>query len=94
LNLAFGDQGIFVRRSVYGNIGGFSPLPLMEDVDFMRRLARSGPIAFPPLRAFTSPRRWERRGLVSTTLSIWWLLGLYALGRPPRELAMMYEEGA
>jgi rSAM/selenodomain-associated transferase 2 len=91
LRLAYGDQGIFVRRRVYGNIGGFSPLPLMEDVDFMRRLVQAGPVSFPPLRAFTSPRRWERHGLLATTLSNWWILGLYALGRPAGELAKLYE---
>src|SRR6266540_3604732 len=57
--LSYGDQGLFVRRGVYGMIGGFPPLPLMEDVVFVRRLSRVGVLAFPTVRALTSARRWE-----------------------------------
>ena len=87
LRLPYGDQAIFVRRSAYRDVGGFPPLPLLEDVAFIRRLAGVGPLAFPPQRAFTSARRWERRGLVSTTLRNWCLLALYASGWRPRVLA-------
>jgi rSAM/selenodomain-associated transferase 2 len=88
--LPFGDQGIFVRRETYEATGGFPPFPLMEDVAFINRLARKGRLAFPPVRAFTSPRRWERSGILNTTLRNWWLLGLYAAGLPPQRLAKMY----
>jgi rSAM/selenodomain-associated transferase 2 len=90
LRLPFGDQGIFVRRGAYAATGGFPPLPLMEDVAFIQLLAREGPLAFPPVRAFTSPRRWERSGLVATTLRNWLALGLYAVGLPPHRLARMF----
>jgi rSAM/selenodomain-associated transferase 2 len=90
LRLPYGDQGLLVRRDVYDRIGGFPPLPLMEDVEFVRRLSRTGPLAFPRVRAFTSPRRWERRGILATTLRNWWLLSLYARGRPPERLARLY----
>jgi len=89
--LPFGDQGIFVRRPSYAATGGFPPIPLMEDVAFVKRLALEGRLAFPPVRAFTSPRRWERAGIVSTTVRNWWLLGLYAAGLPPQRLARMYD---
>jgi len=89
--LPYGDQGLFVRREIYGMIGGFPPLPLMEDVAFVRRLIGAGGLAFLPVRAFTSPRRWERRGIVATTVRNWWLLGLYAFGRPPDRLARVYD---
>jgi len=89
--LPFGDQGIFARRAAYAAAGGFPPFPLMEDVAFVRRLAREGRLAFPRARAFTSARRWERAGVVATTLRNWLLLGLYAAGRPPGRLARMYE---
>jgi len=89
--LPFGDQGIFVRRPSYLAAGGFPPFPLMEDVAFVKRLARVGRLAFPRVRAFTSPRRWERAGIVTTTVRNWWLLGLYAAGLPPQRLARMYD---
>lgn len=89
--LPYGDQGLFVRREVYGMIGGFPPFPLMEDVAFVRRLRRAGCLALLRARAFTSPRHWERRGIVATTVRNAWLLGLYALGQPPDRLARIYE---
>jgi rSAM/selenodomain-associated transferase 2 len=91
LGLPYGDQGLFARRQAYERIGGFRPLPLMEDVDFVRRLARLGRLALPAHRAFTSARRWERRGVLARTLRNWSVLLLYALGRSPERLARLYE---
>lgn len=90
--LPYGDQGIFVRRETYDLIGGFAPYPLMEDVAFIRRLRRAGRLGFPGARAFTSPRRWERHGIVSTSLHNCCLLALYAAGWPPERLARFYGE--
>jgi rSAM/selenodomain-associated transferase 2 len=89
-DLPYGDQAIFARRSVYGDVGGFPAYPLMEDVAFVSRLRRAGRLAFPSPRAFTSPRRWERHGLVRTTLRNWTIAGLYAAGCPPQRLARLY----
>lgn len=88
--LPYGDQGLFARREAYFAIGGFRPLPLMEDVDLARRLARAGPLAFPAVRAFTSARRFERRGMLATSLRNLWLLALYFAGRAPSHLARLY----
>lgn len=87
--LPYGDQGIFARRQSYQASGGFRPLPLMEDVDFVRRLRRSGRLAFPRVEAITSARRWERHGIAGTTARNWGLLALYALGTPPERLARL-----
>lgn len=87
--LPYGDQALFARRDVYERLGGFAPLPLMEDVEFVRRLARAGRLAFPGIRAFTSARRWERHGMTATTLRNWWLLTLYAAGCSPDRLARL-----
>jgi rSAM/selenodomain-associated transferase 2 len=88
--LPFGDQAIFARRHVYGMVGGFPPFPLMEDLHFVRRLSRAGPMALLRTRAFTSARRWETNGVVTTTARNLWLLGLYAAGRAPERLARFY----
>jgi hypothetical protein len=88
--LPYGDQGIFCRQATYGAIGGVPHLPLMEDVAFARRLSRAGRLAFPPVRALTSCRRWERHGLLGTTLRNWGLLALYGMGFEPRRLARLY----
>jgi rSAM/selenodomain-associated transferase 2 len=88
--LPYGDQGLFVRREVYARIGGVPHLPLMEDVAFVAQLRRAGPLAFPAVRAFTSARRWDRYGIVGTTLRNWSLLALYAAGLSPERLARRY----
>ena len=88
--LPYGDQGLFVRREVYARIGGVPHLPLMEDVAFVARMRRAGRLAFPPVRAFTSARRWDRYGIVGTTLRNWSLLALYAAGLSPARLARRY----
>jgi len=90
LGLPYGDQALFARRSAYDAVGGFRPLPLMEDVDFVRRLARVGRLALLSCRAVTSPRRWEECGVVRRTLTNWRVLVLYALGRPPERLERLY----
>jgi rSAM/selenodomain-associated transferase 2 len=92
--LPFGDQGLFARRAAYLGIGGFRPFPLMEDIDFVRRLARAGRLSFPRPRAFTSPRRWERYGVVGATLRNAWLLAQFAAGRRPEDLARGYGAAA
>lgn len=89
--LPYGDQALFARRGAYERLGGFRPLPLMEDVDFVRRLRRLGPLALLPCRALTSPRRWEARGVLAGTLTNWWTLALYAMGRSPERLQRFYE---
>ncbi|HEY7412113.1 MAG TPA: TIGR04283 family arsenosugar biosynthesis glycosyltransferase [Vicinamibacteria bacterium] len=88
--LPYGDQAIFVRRGVYGITGGVPPIPLMEDVAFVRRLRRRGRLAFPASRALTSPRRWERRGIVATTVQNLWLFTQYLAGVAPERLAGRY----
>ncbi|HUG52445.1 MAG TPA: TIGR04283 family arsenosugar biosynthesis glycosyltransferase [Vicinamibacteria bacterium] len=93
LGLPYGDQALFVRRALYAGTGGVPHLPLMEDVAFVRRLARAGPLAWVPLRARTSARRWERLGVVATTLRNWSLIALYGAGVPAERLARLYHAG-
>jgi len=88
--LPYGDQALFVRREVYRGLGGMPHLPLMEDVAFVRRLRGAGRLAFLPLRAITSPRRWERYGIAGTSLRNLATLALYALGRAPARLDRGY----
>ena len=57
---------------------------------FSKRLARAGRMAFPAVRAFTSPRRWEEGGVVTTTMRNLGLQALFALGTPPERLARYY----
>ncbi len=86
----FGDQSVFVRREVFAALGGFAPIPLMEDMEFSRRLRRSGPVAVldPPLES--SSRRHLRRGAWRTSLQNGLFILLYRCGCSPQRLHRWY----
>jgi rSAM/selenodomain-associated transferase 2 len=88
--LAYGDQGIFIRRDVFQSLDGFPAWRLMEDVELMRRLRGRGRFAVlrPPLTV--SARRWQKRGIVRQTLRNWTLLAMYYAGVPADRLAEFY----
>jgi len=90
LRLPYGDQGIFVRRETFDALGGYAPLPLMEDVDLILRIWRVGRLRFPPERVRVSARRWERDGWLPRTISNLWLLARYVVGASPARLARAY----
>lgn len=90
LALPYGDQGLFITRRLYEHIGGFRPLPLMEDVDLIRRIGRSR-LAALPVRAVTSAERWQRDGwLRRSSRNLLYLL-LYSVGIPPARLSQLYD---
>lgn len=93
--LPYGDQGLLIRADIYRSLGGFKPLPLMEDVDFVDRLVRAhGRNALTVLkrRAVTSPERYERDGYARRVLRNQWTLLRYRLGHDPARIAAGYAE--
>lgn len=89
LGLPYGDQGLLIAAEHYRRLGGFKPMPVMEDVDLVRRIGR-GNIIMLPTRAVTSAARWQRDGwLRRSALNLVCLL-LYFLGVPPRAIAAIY----
>lgn len=88
--IATGDQGIFIRRALFEQMGGYPPIALMEDIALSRLLKRhSRPVCLHQ-RLETSSRRWERDGIVQTILLMWWLRLAYFLGADPDQLARSY----
>jgi rSAM/selenodomain-associated transferase 2 len=85
-----GDQGLFIRRTVFEALGGFPDEPLLEDLALSRSLKRRGEVAALRERLRTSARRWQRDGVARTVARMWWIRALYALGVPPRRLAELY----
>lgn len=89
LGLPYGDQGLLIGAGFYRALGGYRPLPLMEDVDFVRRIGRHR-LALLTIAARTSAARYRAGG--------WWLrparnvtiLALYFVGVPPRLLQRLY----
>lgn len=89
LGLPYGDQGLLIGRAFYRRLGGFRPIPLMEDVDLVRRIGRSR-IDVLPATAVTSAARWRREGWTARSARNLLCLGLYFLGVPPRLIARVY----
>lgn len=89
--IPFGDQAHFFSREGFRSLGGYPEWPLMEDVELMRRVrSRGWPIALLRERVMTSPRRWEKEGILACTLRNWVLQILFRLGISPKKLARWY----
>lgn len=88
--MPYGDQGIFVRKSAFDLVDGYKNIPLMEDVDFIRRLKKFGTIVILNKKAFTSERRWSKKGLIRTAAMNQFIMLLYKFGVNPCRLARIY----
>ncbi|UCF82269.1 MAG: TIGR04283 family arsenosugar biosynthesis glycosyltransferase, partial [Desulfobacteraceae bacterium] len=90
LKLPYGDQGLFIRKSVFDSVGGFPEVPIAEDLIFVRRLSKYGRIGIAPAYAITSARRWKTLGLLRTTLINQVILAGCCLGISPLTLEQLY----
>ncbi len=88
--LPYGDQGLLIARSLLHDIGGIRPLPLMEDVDLVRRLGRNRLTAL-HADAVTSAAKWQRDGWRRRSARNLGCLALYFLGVPPHRIKKLYE---
>lgn len=90
LKLPYGDQGYFVRRETFVRLRGYRPMPLMEDIDFIRRLNQCGRVVLLKKSVTTSARRWVNKGYFYTSFRNIVLFVLYYLGVSPFRLAKWY----
>jgi rSAM/selenodomain-associated transferase 2 len=93
LHQVFGDQAMFVRRDVFERLGGFPDLPLMEDFEFSRRLARVGRLVVLPATSTASARRFEQHGTLRLLAFMQVIKLRYLAGADPAELARRYAAG-
>ncbi len=89
LALPYGDQGLLLHRDTLRDAGGIRSLPLMEDVDLIRRLGRGRRVAL-PATAVTSAAKWERDGWYRRSGRNLMCLSLWYLGMPPARIARIY----
>ncbi|MFZ5780491.1 MAG: TIGR04283 family arsenosugar biosynthesis glycosyltransferase [Pseudomonadota bacterium] len=90
LGLPYGDQALLISRSFHDRVGGFRPLPLMEDVDIVRRIGRRRLVAL-DAEAVTSARRYERDGWWARPVRNLACLALYFAGIPPVAIRRLYD---
>ena len=89
LALPYGDQGLLIHRDLYARLGGYRPLPLMEDVDLVRRIGRRR-LTVLPVRAETSARRWRQDGWLARSARNLFCLALFFVGVPAARIARLY----
>lgn len=89
LALPYGDQGLLIHRDAYIALGGYTAMPLMEDVDIIRRIGRRRLTVLEPA-AITSAERWRREGWIRRSSFNVVCLGLYYIGVPPRHIKRLY----
>ena len=87
--LPYGDQGLLIARDLYDRLGGYRDLPLMEDVDLVRRISAKNLRELDAVAA-TSPARYVRDGWIARPLRNLSILALWFLGVPPATLARLY----
>lgn len=90
--LPYGDQAIFLRAKTFRDLGDFPEMPIMEDFVLMRRIRKLGKVTIAPASVLTSARRWQKLGVLKTTLinqAI--ILGFYA-GIDPERLRQWYRK--
>jgi rSAM/selenodomain-associated transferase 2 len=89
--IPYGDQAIFIKKNFFNEIKGFQEIPLMEDVELMRRIKNLGHrIYIIPQKIQTSARRWEKEGVIYCTLRNWTIISLFFLGIHPDKLVKYY----
>jgi hypothetical protein len=89
LGLPYGDQGLLIHRDLYHALGGYQPIPLMEDVDLIRRLGRHRLKAL-PVAFITSAEKWRRDGWYARSARNLFCLSLWFAGVSPQRIARLY----
>jgi len=89
--IPYGDQGLFVKRSTFYELGGFDDIPIMEDVVFMKKLKRKKiRITILDTHIRTSDRRWIKEGIARATVKNWYIYLLFLCGVSPSNLERYY----
>ncbi len=89
--IATGDQVMFVSQKLFRQVGGFPEIALMEDIAMSRSLKKIASPLCMRQKVLTSSRRWEKHGIISTILKMWWLRFSYYIGADPIRLARQYD---
>ncbi len=90
MKLPYGDQAIFIKREIFEKVGGYEPVPILEDVRLVEAMKREGGFKIIDDVAITSSRRWKHRGSYSATIRNWLIMICYFAGVGPHRLARMF----
>lgn len=85
-----GDHTMFIRREIFEQLGGFADIPLMEDIEFSKRIKKISRPYCLSAAVITSSRRWETKGVIRTVILMWFFRLAYFLGVPAQRLHKVY----
>lgn len=88
----YGDSGIFISKKDFQSIGGFPDVPIMEEVEFSKKMRKLGKTRMVKPRIHISARRWETKGIIRTTVTNWFITLLYNCGYSLDRLAKLYQD--
>ncbi len=91
LNIMFGDQGIFIKKVAFENVGGFPDIPIMEDLQFSLEARKHIKIGQCDGKIITSARRFNKNGVFKTIMFMHWLKILYFTGADINKINEMYK---
>ena len=92
LKVFYGDSGIYVRRDGFQHIDGFPDVPIMEEMGFSKALRKLGKTKMIKPRIHISARRWEKNGIVRTTVINWFITLLYFMGFSLDRIEALYQD--
>ncbi len=87
--LPYGDQCLLISRKFYQQLGGFKPIPIMEDVDIVRRIGRNRLVVL-PCDAITSASRYKHEGYLRRMARNVVCLSMWFAGVAPEQIARIY----
>lgn len=90
LSLPYGDQGIFIKKEVFEQLGKYKDIPVMEDFELVKKAQKQGKIYIAKSAVMTSSRRWDKLGIIKTTLINQLVILGYYLKISPKKLAIFY----
>ena len=90
LSFPYGDQGFFLTKDNFNRLGGFADIPIMEDFNLIQKAKRYGKIAITDAAVITSPRRWQKLGVIKTTIINQLIIVGYYLKISPDKLKKLY----
>ena len=88
----YGDSGIFLSKNDFERLGGFPDVPIMEEIEFSKNMRKLGKTKMIKPRIHISPRRWQAKGIIRTTVTNWFITMLYSCGYSLERLAKLYQD--
>ncbi len=92
LGITYGDQGIYVRRSVFDRVAGFPDVELFEDSEFCAAVRKLGRFVLLNGTVCSSTRRWRQRGVVPTVIRMWTIRILHLCSVSDKRLSRLYRD--